>query len=228
VVIVLVAASIVLWLLFVWLSSRGRFMFLHCVALDKAEVAVPWNKFAREGNSLFWFRLVLGLIGMVVTLPFLVLGVILVIRMAVRDSWSVPGVLGVVGLGLVFVALGVLLAIIGKFTTDFVVPIMFLRGKGCLDAWSELGDLLKANVGQMILYLLFQIVLGIAIGVLVLLAVLVTCCIAGCLLAIPYLGTVLLLPVLVFKRAYSLCYLSQYGAAYDVFPRVAPASAPPA
>jgi hypothetical protein len=54
-----------------------------------------------------------------------------------------------------------------------------------------------------------------AIGVMILALVLVTCCCAGCLLAIPYLGTVLLLPVLVFKRSYSLYYLAQYGREYD-------------
>ena len=31
------------------------------------------------------------------------------------------------------------------------------------------------------------------------------------------LGTVLLLPVIMFKRAYSLHYLAQYGPAYNVF-----------
>ena len=60
-----------LWLVILWLSSRGNFMFLHCVALDKAEVGEPWNKFGREANSLFWFRLGLGLIGMVLMLPML-------------------------------------------------------------------------------------------------------------------------------------------------------------
>jgi hypothetical protein len=57
-----------------------------------------------------------------------------------------------------------------------------------------------------------------AIGIIVLLAILATCCIAGCLLLLPFLGTVLLLPVLVFKRAYPLYYLAQYGPQYDVFP----------
>jgi hypothetical protein len=38
---------------------------------------------------------------------------------------------------------------------------------------------------------------------------------------IPFLGTVLLLPVHVFRRAYSLHYLAQYGEEYDVF-RLAP------
>ena len=79
--------------------------------------------------------------------------------------------------------------------------------------------LLSGHIGNFILYLLFQIVLGIGIGMIVLAVVLATCCIAGCLLAIPYLGTVLLLPVLIFQRAYSLYYLAQYGPEYEVFGR---------
>jgi hypothetical protein len=61
---------------------------------------------------------------------------------------------------------------------------------------------------------------------LVIFAVLLTCCIAGCLMALPYLGTVLFLPVLIFQRSYALYYLAQYGPQYDVFP-VPPASEPP-
>ena len=26
-----------------WLSSRGKFMFLHCVAKNKAEIVLPWR-----------------------------------------------------------------------------------------------------------------------------------------------------------------------------------------
>src|ERR1035438_1307093 len=75
-----------LWLLILWLSSRGRFMFLHCVALDKAEVAEPWNKFEREANSLFWFRLVVGLFGMVVMLPLLAFIAAGIVRMVLRGE----------------------------------------------------------------------------------------------------------------------------------------------
>src|SRR6185312_3129470 len=105
-----------------------------------------------------------------------------------------------------------------KFTVDFVVPILFLRGGKCLDAWKEFWRLLCAHAGLFTLYVLFQIVLGMAIGIIVLFAILLTCCIAGCLMAIPYIGTVLLLPVLIFQRAYSLYFLQQFGTAYDVFP----------
>jgi hypothetical protein len=75
--------------------------------------------------------------------------------------------------------------------------------------------------------LLFQIVLGMAIATLILMVVLVTCCCAGCLMALPYLGTVLLLPVLIFKRAYPLYFLAQFGAEYDVFPPPTQASPAP-
>ncbi|MHC5179911.1 MAG: hypothetical protein ACYSOS_05225, partial [Planctomycetota bacterium] len=40
---------------------------------------------------------------------------------------------------------------------------------------------------------------------------------AACFLAIPYIGTVLMLPILVWRRAYSLIYLSQFGSEFDVF-----------
>jgi hypothetical protein len=119
-------------------------------------------------------------------------------------------------------------AVVGKLTRDLVVPIMFLRGGTTREAWSDLLGLFAGSSHLLILYLLFQIVLAFAIGVLVLGAVIATCCIAGCLLILPYLGTVLLLPVLVFQRAYALYYLAQLGPQYDLFqtaalPPVSPA-----
>ena len=225
VAIALVTIGIALWLLFIWLSSRGKFMFLHCVALNKAEVVLPWKKFASVANSLFWFRIVLGLIGMVVILPVIGLGVFAGIQMGMGHGWMIQGILGLIGLGFLTLALLLAFKLVSKFTMDFVVPIMFLRGKRCVEAWREFWELLTANVGHFALYILFQIVLSIVIGVIVLMIVLVTCCCAGCLLAIPYVGTVFFLPVLVFNRAYSLHYFAQYGPSYDVFPPVAPPAA---
>jgi hypothetical protein len=203
-------------------------MFLHCVALDKAEVSKPWSQFAHEGNSLFLFRLGLGLIGWVLTLPLVVVIAVMIFRMAQRGEPDVGGILGAVGLGLVLVGLAIVFAIIYKLTTDFVVPIMFLRRNRCLKAWRELWALLSANAGQFILYFLFSIVLAMAIGLMVVVVMFATCC-CCCLMLLPYVGTVLLLPILMFKRCYSLCFLAQFGPEYDVFPPAAPPipAAPP-
>lgn len=214
----LICLVIGLWLVFTWLNSRGKFMFLHCVALDRAEVSAPWSKFSRQGNSLFLFRIVLGLISFLAMLPFLVLAALAVFSMVRHEAATVFGVLllTAVALGLIFVAIGFFL--VGKFTMDFVVPLMFLRGNSCLAGWREFLGLLRANPGHFLLYLLFQLVLAIAIGAMLLAIILVTCCLAGCLMAIPYIGTVLLLPVFVFSRSYSLHYFAQFGRQYDVFP----------
>ncbi len=217
----------VLCLLVVWLSSRGEFMFLHCVALGRAEVAASWHQHARKARSLYLFRLALGLIaGVLMLLLLAVIGVF--IFQIVRHGAPPPaGWLPILAAGLGLLVVGVVAAVVAKLTSDLVVPIMFLRDGTWRAAWRELLDLFAGRVHLLIIYLLFQIVLALAIGVMILIAVLVTCCIAGCVMALPYLGTVLLLPVLVFQRAYSLYYLAQLGPQYDVFLTAAPPPAGP-
>ena len=208
---------VALGLLLVWLSSRGKFMFLHCVALNRGEVAEPWKRYAYLANSLFWFRLGLALVGILITVPLVIFMVLLAIPMFRHDSWNFGGIMILAALGMAMIVISILFFLIRKLTRDFVVPIMYLRGSRCVAAWREFRGLLGANFGGFVLYFLFQIVLSLAIGVMILAIVLVTCCIAGCFMAIPYIGTVLLLPVSTFRRAYSLYYLAQYGPSYNVF-----------
>ena len=219
VALIVVVLMIVLWLVLTWLSSRGRFMFLHCVAENKAEVKLPWHKFKKHGNSLFLFRIVLGLIGFAaIGLPIL-LTVGCIAMMIAGDGAIVIGVLGCVIIGLIAVAIAIIFALIGKFTMDFVVPIMFLRTTSCTAGWREFLTILSVNKARFLLYILFQIVIAIAIGVIISMGFCIGCCLccASLLLLIPYIGTVILLPLLVFKRAYSLYYLRQFGPEFDVF-----------
>jgi hypothetical protein len=219
---VAVAASvliIVLWLVFIWLSSRGRFIFLHCVAENKAEVTVPWTKFQQHANSLFLFRIVLGLIGFAaIGLPLLLAGGIIAI-MIVGNIPDVAGVFGILMIVLVIIAIAIVFTVIGKFTTDFVVPIMFLRTTSCVAGWREFLTLLSVNKARFALYILFQIVIALVIFSIISMGFyigLCFCCVSF-LLFVPYIRTVILLPVLVFKRAYSLLYLGQFGPEFDVF-----------
>jgi len=210
-----------LWLLLLWLNSRGKFMFLHCVALDQAGVSKPWNQFAHEGNSLFLFRLGLGLIGWGLTLPLVAVIAVIIFKMVQRGKPDVSGIIGATALGLALIAVATVLAVIHKLTTDFVVPVMFLRRSRCLTAWKELWKLLSAHAGLFVLYLLFSLVLAMVTGMLVMMVMIATCCFC-CLMLLPYVGTVVLLPVLVFKRSYPLYFLAQFGPEYDVFPPAAP------
>jgi len=215
----IVVLVIVIGLLVAWLNSRGRFMFLHCVATNKAEVKIPWSKFRRHGNSLFLFRIVLGLIGLfVVGLP--IVGIIVLgIMLAAGALAGVASIPGIIILGLMLFVLGIVLFLIRKFTYDFVVPIMFLRTVSVVAGWREFMTILSANKLRFALYLLFQIVISIVTGAIIMIGFCVGICLccASCLLMIPYIGTVILLPLLVFTRAYSLYYLQQFGPPFDVF-----------
>jgi len=225
----LLAVGIVIGIVFLWLSSRGRFMFLHCVAENKAEVKAPWHKFREQGNSLFLFRLVVGVIGFTC---MTILGGVLalfIFLIAGNSAYGAPAlVVGIILLVLIAIGVGIGFALVGKFTKDFVVPVMFLRRCRCLDAWGEFWQLLGGNKGRFALYILFQIVISMAIGAIIMALACVTCCCAACIFAIPYIGTVALLPIFVFGRSYSLYYLAQYGSQYDVFAPIASIQEPPA
>lgn len=204
--------------LIAWLNSRGRFMFLHCVAGNKSEVKVPWHKFRKHSNSLFLFRVVLGIISFVIAaVP--ILGIVLLIITIVTET--VPNVVSIPGIvifGLIVFVFSIALFLVKKFTFDFVVPIMFLQTASCIAGWREFLTILSVNKARFALYILFQIVIAIAIGVIISIGFCIGCCLccASVLLLIPYIGTVILLPLLVFKRAYSLYYLRQFGPRFDV------------
>ena len=216
IVIVGVVVGIALWFVFKWLSSRGQFMFLHCVAHNKAEVTNPWHKFRQHANSLFIFRIVVGLIGfLTIGLPlFLAIGFI--IAMIANEGSIVVGILIGLSAGIIILGLAIIFTLISKFTKDFVVPIMFLRATSCTEGWREFLTILSVNKARFILYILFQIVISIAIVTIVGIGFCITCC-CCCLGIIPYISTVILLPLHVFNRSYSLLYLRQYGPQFDVF-----------
>ena len=223
---VIIIGAIVMTLIFtiaivcLWLSSRGHFMFLHCVAENKAEVKIPWRKYRRQGNSLFLFRLALMFIGLLVFGLIIAVGIVLGIALA-KGGGPAGAIVAIVVLVLAAIPIGIAFAVVGKFLKDFVVPIMYLRDSTCMACWSEFGGLLSANKGRFAVYILFHILISMAIGMIVLVIILATCCCAGCILAIPYIGTVFALPLIMFSRSYSLCYLAQYGGEYNAFAKAA-------
>lgn len=219
---------LVVVLLLIWLSSRGRFMFLHNVATGRADVVAPWEAYAVPAHSLFLFRVILGFAGLILLVPLgLVVG-FSIFRMVQAEAFHPGGILisVVSGLGIAVIGLGLFL--VEKLTKDFVVPVMYLGQSSCRAAWGQFFRLLSSAPFEFVLYLLFHLVLSIAISLCVVVVVILTCCVAGCLLAIPYVGVVLLLPVHMFFRAYSAGYLAQFGDDWDVFrPRSAAAAAAP-
>jgi hypothetical protein len=218
---IVITVAVLIGFVLSWLRSRGQFMFLHCVAKNKAEVSIPWTKYASHGNSLFLFRIAFGLISFIIVILY-ILAVGLCIFFLAKGAGgesevNVPMIISIIAGVMGLIMLVIVLALVSKFTQDFVVPIMYLRSTTCVIAWKEFLEIVSARKGALFVYLLFQFVISMAVSAVILAFALVTCCCACCFMMIPYIGTVILLPVLVFERAYSLHYLRQFGSDFDVF-----------
>ena len=170
--------------------------------------------------------------GFITIVGILAAGVMLFIAYRATLGFNVFSIMGIVLWSLLFLSATIVFGLIGKFTVDFVVPIMYSRTTSCVEAWRVLLDVMAFNKARFVLYVLFQLAIGLVIGALMVGAACVTCCCACCLFAIPYIGTVVLLPIHVFTRSYSLYYLAQYGAEFEVIAAEpvtpAPGDVPPA
>ena len=207
--------AVALSLLLAWLRSRGKFMFLDGIVHNRGAVVEPWARFRQLGNSLFGFSFFL----MILELLTVALIVTIVGMIAWQDIDAGHfGVRSVVALGV-----GVLLSIfavlvflvVNLLLDDLVVPTMYVRNIIVMEAWSIVRhELLAAHTGSIVLFFLMKFALGVALGVIAVVAAVLTCC---CLVALPYIGTVILLPLLVFSRCYTLCFIEQFGPSFRFF-----------
>ena len=110
---------------------------------------------------------------------------------------------------LTMIVLGLAWALIASF----MVPIMYRQRCRATQAFTLVARLIAAHTGEILLYCLFWIVLALASAIVGCVAACATCCIA----AIPYIGTVILLPIFVLLRSFSLLFLRQFGPEYDVW-----------
>ncbi len=223
-IVVAVTIGIGLAVLFAWLRGRGQFMFLDCIAKNAAHVVTPWHEYRPEGNSIFRLYLILLLVfgGLILLLVgFGLVGVL--ISLAAGRAGVVIAILIGIACMLFVVPLAILSALIGGLTRYFVVPIMYIDRIEWRPAWARLWGLIRQNMGSFILWILMLIVINMAVSMAIMLLVVISfclCCIGCCIVPIaclPYINTVVLLPLHVFRRNYALFFLAQFGPQYDVF-----------
>jgi len=206
---VLICVVLLLIVLFAWLRARGRFIFVDCVVRNRAAIAEPWKEFRGEGNSFFLFSL---LVALVLIAVIVIAGMVLIVPFIPRGDQAQPGVAFWVGLSLTaFVA--VCLIFVWALASQLMVPIMYRQRCRARLAFAQTVDLISSHPGPILLYVLFLLLLGVAVVMISCGVTCATCCIA----AIPYVGTVILLPLPVTFGAFSLLFLRQFGPDYDVW-----------
>jgi MFS family permease len=221
----LVVFGLVLIVLFSWLRARGGFTFIDCVVKNRAVIAEPWREFRKEGNSYFLFSLVVTFVLIVFAALFALPLIVLAFKGRYflylhRDRLDVYVILIIAAW--IFVILLVIIA--WALIASFMVPVMYRRRCRAYEAFRAVLSLIAAHPGEILLYCLFLVVLAIATGLISCFAICATCCIA----ALPYIGTVILLPVFILFRSFSLVFLRQFGPDYDVWVTFMPPEFAPA
>ena len=218
-IIVGVVFLIAIFVILTWVSSRGKFMFLDNVVHDRAEVVIPWNEYRNEGNSLFIWRLVFGLISFLLLVISLIIAFMVMIDLFTGESTLMAKAFSLIPVFLGFLVFILFIAFITLLLNDFIVPVMYKHRITTTQAWLKFLPLLLSNFWDFIVYALFVFVLIIITVFAVIFFGIFTCCIGFLLLIIPYIGSVVLLPVTYTFRAFSISFIEQYGDDYTLFPK---------
>jgi len=215
-------------LLFCWLGSRGQFMFLDNIVRNRGAISWPWRYYKRQANSLFGFYLLFLVISFAIFLPILIIAVVMCIPLFMQHRWPGGGeIVGFVVLGLAYLVFALVLNFIMFVFREFGIPLMFRNGLLARPAFWESMNLVARHAGSVVVFVLLRIAIFIGVAILSLIICCATCCIG----ALPYIGTVILLPVLVYVRCFTLDCLAQFGPQYDVWtvdvPPASPVGVPP-
>ena len=216
---IVVLAILVLILIFVlmWVTSRGRFIFTDCVVKNRAAIVAPWREYRREGNSFFLFSLAVTFLAIAIVAALALLIAVPLGLFAGGKGTAGLGATAVfafVFVGLVWLAFVIFFAVVSQF----MVPVMYRRRCLAREAFFDVSKLVLARPSPFVLFVLFGIVLVMALILVSTIVSCLTCCLAG----LPYISSVVLLPAFVWLLAFKLLFLRQFGPEYDVWAIVNP------
>lgn len=138
----------VLWLLFMYISSRMRFVLFDSVVEKKCEVGRMWGNRSRPALQYFLWQIAYA----IVTLMGFAILIGIPVLIAFLLGWfkdargHVAGlILGGLAVFMVFLCWTLLTLVVHVFTKDFVVPLMALEGVSAFEGWRRLLPMLNAE-----------------------------------------------------------------------------------
>lgn len=211
-VLALFGALMFLWgLIACWLRSRGAFMLIHRWHHPNATVKESWAVGSGLGQSLFAFRVAFGMLMFVFTALVCAGAAFTVVLPLIHGSRFTEN-LQLISLGWL-TAILTLLAVwttVAMLLNQFVVPIMYWRRVRVLTAWRPVLALCNERPAAIVIFLSLYPLLSAGAALAALLLGCGTCGIGCCLMILPYLGAVLLLPRDFFLRGIGIHILRQW------------------
>jgi hypothetical protein len=197
-----------------WIGSRAQFMFLDNVLRDRDEVRAPWREFGARGHRFFVFYTWAASIPVVLALLVVFAALLVFWPELISFTWpGWPRVMPWLAVLLVLSLLSLVWSVAMLLYRDFGVPILYASDCTAGEAFSQVWAIARAKPGDCALYLLVRIGLALVFGLLANAVVLLTCCVGG----LPYLYSVLTLPLAVFRQSFVLDCLAQLEPEYTLW-----------
>jgi len=212
-----VLAALLIVVALLWVSSRGKLVFLDNVVTNRAQIVEPWKRLGRLGDSLFLWRLGFGVASVLVILLLVGGAVGGAVLLAAGKHLGVGGVVVAIMFALSIAAVAITIAFVAMCVENFVVPIMYRFNLTVLEAWRHFLPWLRRYLAAFVAYWLFVLVLAVVVGMAVVVVGLMTCCLGFLLVWLPYIGTIVLLPVWVTYRSLGPEFLAQLNPELALF-----------
>ena len=145
----LVIVGLVIWLVFLWVSSRGRFMLLDNLVHRRTRVKEPWREFRAQGDSLFLWQVVYSLVASVTILGVVIGGFLLWVPLAALSASALVAIPLAILTGCLFFLVILVAIFIEFFLTAFVVPLMYRDRLTATQAWSRWLVLFREHPGRL-------------------------------------------------------------------------------
>lgn len=161
---------VLIYLLFLWISSILRFVLLEGVITGQPHIRQGWRRWKLHGNALFAWRLVFTIIVFAAYAVFVGLPAFAAWRAGVfrnPHDHLVVLILGGLFVGFLAVVVALTTVVVWVLTKDFVVPMMAAEGISPVEGWRRLVMFMTPQKGSYAGYVLFKAVLAIAAGIIV-------------------------------------------------------------
>jgi len=164
IIVALLILFIIILVVIEFLSSVFNFVFIESVLEKKVEIRNGFKRNIRRGFSLFLFKLTV----LAIFIGIIVLGVLAALLIVDRNISAISMLIIMITGFLTFLGIVLIFLLINLLTTDFVLPIMYLKNRGIVSGWIYLKDLIKSNLSQFIVYILIKFFLGIVASIVIL------------------------------------------------------------
>ena len=207
-------ALLIVALFIIWISSRGKFMLLDGIVKNRGAIKEPWVEFKTLANSLFGLSVVVELLAILCFLIIAGIGVLIALPDFQSETFSGYGVAAIVVTAVLLFCFVIAIIAITFFMEVFLVPTMYLKRVRAIEGWKTAWSLFYCeHIWSTVLFFFMWMLFGIAAGTAAIFVTCATCCCA----ALPYISSVVFLPITVFFICYALMYIQQFGDGWIFF-----------